>query len=76
MPQQFIETVLELDGLSLKNRDIVNQPLTEMMKLEPSDKKTIAYPMEVSHLSKMGRERKWTFPGTGSGFHTSKNRQR
>ena len=33
--------------------------------------------MEVSHfgISKIGRERKWIFPGTGSGFHTSKNRQ-
>ena len=34
MPQQFIETVLELNGLSFKNRDLVIQPLTDMMKLQ------------------------------------------
>ena len=39
MPQQFIELVLELDGLSLKNRDLVIQLLTEMMKLEQRGKK-------------------------------------
>ena len=39
MPQQFIETVLELNGLSFKNRDLVIQPLTEMMKLQLSGKR-------------------------------------
>ena len=39
MPQQFIETVLELNGLSFKNRDPVIQPLTEMMKLQQSRKR-------------------------------------
>ena len=39
MPQQFIQTVVELDGLSLKNRDLVIQPFTEMMKLEQSGKR-------------------------------------
>ena len=57
MSQQFIQTVVELDGLSLKNRDLVIQLL-----------------MEISHfgISKIERERKWIFPRTGSGFHTSK----
>ena len=36
LSQQFLETVLELDRLSLKNRDLVIQPLTEMMKLQQS----------------------------------------
>ena len=39
MPQQFIVTVLELNGLSFKNRDLAIQPLTEMMKLQQSGKK-------------------------------------
>ena len=37
-PQEFIETVLELNGLSFKNRDLIIQPLTEMMKLQHSGK--------------------------------------
>ena len=39
MPQQFIQAVVELDGLSLKNRDLVIQPFTEMMKLDQSGKR-------------------------------------
>ena len=39
MPQQFIETISELDGLNFKNRDLVIQPLTELMKLQQSDKR-------------------------------------
>ena len=39
MPQRFIETVLELNGLSFKNRDLVIQSLTEMMKLQLSGKR-------------------------------------
>ena len=34
LPQQFIEIVLELNGLTFKNRDLVIQPLTKMMKLQ------------------------------------------
>ena len=37
--QQFIETVLELNGLSFNNRDLVIQPLTETMKLQQSGKR-------------------------------------
>ena len=36
IPQKSIETVLELNGLSFKNRDLVIQPLTEMKKLQLS----------------------------------------
>ena len=39
MPQQFIETVLELNGLSFKNTNLVIQPLTEMMNLQQSGKR-------------------------------------
>ena len=60
MPQQFIETALELNGLSFKNRDLVNQLLTEMMKLQRSGKKTVIHLIEVFRfgLSNVGRERK------------------
>ena len=34
MPQQFIETVLELNGLRFKDINLVIQPLTEMIKLQ------------------------------------------
>ena len=39
MPQQFIKIVLELNGLSFKNRDLVVQLLTKMMKLQLSGKR-------------------------------------
>ena len=39
MPQQFKVTVLELNGLSFKNRDLAIQPITEMMKLQQSGKR-------------------------------------
>ena len=32
MPQQFIETVLELNGLSFKSKGLPIHPLTKMMK--------------------------------------------
>ena len=41
MLQQFIETVLEFNELSFKNRDLVIQPLTEMMKLQLSRTRNI-----------------------------------
>ena len=34
LPQQFIEVVLELNCLTFKNRHLVIQPLTKMMKLQ------------------------------------------
>ena len=45
-PQQFIETVLELNGLSFKNRDLVVQLLTEMIKLQLSGKRNNYTPYE------------------------------
>ena len=39
MLQQFIETVLELNGLSFKDRALFIQPIIEMMKLQLSDKR-------------------------------------
>ena len=36
---RFIETVLELNRLSFKNRDLVIQLLTEIMKLQLSGKR-------------------------------------
>ena len=44
MPQQFIERVLELNGLSFKNRDLVIQPVTEIMKLQLSGRWNIYTP--------------------------------
>ena len=65
MPQQFIETALELNGLSLKNRDLVNQLLTEMMKLQRSGKKTVIHLIEVFPfgLSNVGQGEEMNIPG-------------
>ena len=41
MPQKFIETVLKINGLSFKNRHLVIQLLTEMMKLHLNGKTTL-----------------------------------
>ena len=63
MPQQFIETVLELSGLSFKNRDLVIKPLTEMMKLQQSGKRKIYTPYGyLSPWAKKGGE------GRGNGY--------
>ena len=39
MPQQFIETVLELNGLNFKDIDLVIQSLIGTMKLQLSGKR-------------------------------------
>ena len=61
--QQFIETVLELNGRSFKNRDLVIQPLTEMAKLQQSGKRNNYKPYGgLSFWAKQGGK------GRGNGY--------
>ena len=63
MPRQFIETILELNGLGFKNRNLVIQPLTEMMKLQQSGKRNNYPPYGgLSFRTKQGGK------GRGNGY--------
>ena len=78
--QQFTETVLELNRLSFKSRDLINQSLTAIMKLRQSDKRNKYTPH--GGLSPRAKHRE---KGTGNGYsrgcfvavllHAKKNRQ-
>ena len=61
--QQFIETVLELNRLSFKSRDLFNQSLTAIMKLQQSDKRNKYAPH--GGLSPRAKHRG---KGTGNGY--------
>ena len=63
IPQQFKETVLELNGLSFKNRDLVIYPLTEMMKLQQSGKRNSYTPDGGLSFRAKQREK-----GRGNGY--------
>ena len=78
MPQQFIETVLERNGLSFKNRDVVIQPLTETMKLQLGGKRNNYTPYGgFSFLAKPeGKRRGYGYSqGEGQTSTRQKNRQ-
>ena len=68
MAQQFIETVLELSGLRLNNKDLVIQTLSEMMKLQLSVKRNNYTPYRgLSPRDKQGatgREKKYSRGGS------------
>ena len=74
IPQQFIETVLELNGLSFKNTNLVTQPLTEMMNLQQSGKRDNYTPYGgLSFQAKQGgKGREMDTTGRELCFHTSK----
>ena len=67
MLQQFTHTVLELTGLSFKNRDLVIQRLREMMKLQQGDMKNIYtfYGGLSFRLSEVGRREEMDIPRDG-----------
>ena len=59
MPQQFIERVLDLNGKNFKNRDLVIQPLTEIMKLQLGGKRNNYTPYGgLSFWAKHGGKRR------------------
>ena len=64
MLQHFTQTVLELTGLSFKNRDLVIQRLTEMMKLQQGDMKNLYtfYGGLSFRLSEVGRREEMDIP--------------
>ena len=63
MPRQFIETIFELNGLGFKNRNLVIQPLTEMMKSQQSGKRNNYPPYGgLSFRAKQGGK------GRGNGY--------
>ena len=68
IPQQFIETVFELNGLSFKKRELVIQSLTEMMKLQQSGKRNNYKPYgDLSLLAnKVGRGEEMDIPREGA----------
>ena len=59
MPQRFIETVLELIALSLKNRELVLQPPMKIRKLQQSGKRNNyrLYGGRSFHTKQGGRRR-------------------
>ena len=77
MPQQFVETVLELNGLSFKNKDFVIQPLTEMMKLQQSGKRKNYTPYGgLSFRDKQGMKARGNGYSGGEGQASTSQRNR